>query len=160
MALDTYKFPDGYDVKVVRKEEILECIAKNITDPEVVMAVIKNCEIDAANYLREGRWAGIPYIGNIRIPKGKQKLKSTETQALIKEAKENLDSHKYILFRKNLGKHIGEQVKANRYFNYVVSKMVTKHTKYFRHLCDVKGELFAKVLLYTMNDLNIADGSL
>ena len=53
---DTYKFPGGNDVKVLRKEDIINTINCNIVDKEVALAIVKQCEIDAANFLRKGRW--------------------------------------------------------------------------------------------------------
>ena len=70
---DTYKFPGGgYDVTVFKKQDVLDCIDKNILDKDVALAFIEQLEVDAANFLKEGRWTGIPFIGNIRIPKLRQ----------------------------------------------------------------------------------------
>ena len=92
---DIYKFPSGgYEVTVCKKQDILDCIDKNIIDKEVALAIVERCEIDAANFLKEGRWTGIPFIGNIRIPKLKQLEESPEQQALIAEAKANLEYNK------------------------------------------------------------------
>ena len=80
---DIFKFPRGYDVKILRKSDVIASINANIIDKDVALAIVKKCEIDAANFLREGRWAGIPYIGNIRIPKGREKFLSEETQEIL-----------------------------------------------------------------------------
>ena len=65
---DTYKFPGGNDVKVIRKEDIINTINCNIVDKEVALAIVKQCEVDAANFLRKGRWTGIPFMGSIKVP--------------------------------------------------------------------------------------------
>ena len=83
---DTFKFPNGgYDVTICRKKDILECIDENIIDKDVALAIVEHCEYTAADYIKEGVWAGIPFIGNIRISKTKQLLKSDEQQAHIAE---------------------------------------------------------------------------
>ena len=88
---DTFKFPNGgFDVKICRRKDIIDCIDENIIDKDVALAVIDKCEFDAANFLQQGRWTGIPFIGNIRIPKSKLLEESPEQQALIQEAKERL----------------------------------------------------------------------
>ena len=84
---DTYKFPGGNDVKVVRKEDIINTINCNIVDKEVALAIVKQCEVDAANFLRKGRWTGIPFIGSIRVPKRVQRMRTKEVQDLLEEAK-------------------------------------------------------------------------
>lgn len=156
---DIFKFPNnGYDVKVLRKEDVLDSIDRNIIDKEVALAIVKRCEIDAANFLREGRWASIPFIGNIRIPKTVQKFTSDESKAILQEAQESLDEHKYLLFRKNYANEIGKQVKIERYYKYVVSKFVGKNTKFFRAVAKKHGDVYARFLCYTLCD-NITDAT-
>ena len=80
---DSYKFPGGYDVKVVRKQDIVKCIDSNIVDRETALALIEQCEIDAIKFLRQGRWTGIPFLGNLRVSKVSQLQKSKEQQEAI-----------------------------------------------------------------------------
>ena len=150
---DTLKFPNGYEVKVVRKADILACIEENIIDKEVALAIVKQCEIDAANFLREGRWAGIPFIGNIRIPKTTQILMTEESKEIIEEAKENLDKDKYVLFRKSYLNDIGKRVKIERYYRYEVSKFVGKNQRFFKKLAAANGDEYARFLCYTLKEL-------
>lgn len=154
---DTFKFPKGYEVRVLRKKDILACIDNNIIDKDVALAVISQCEVDATNFIKEGRWTGIPYIGNIRIPRGKQILNLPETQELLEEAKNNLDEDKFILFRRRLGEDIRERIKREKYFNYTLSKMVTKNFKLFNRTRDRKGKLFAKIFLFVLNTVELCD---
>lgn len=152
---DTFKFPcGGYEVKVLRKEDVLASIEENIIDKDVALAIVKRCEIDAANFLREGRWAGIPFMGNIRIPKTVQLLRSEETKAILDEAKETLDADKYILFRKSYANDIGKKVKTERFYKYVVSKFVGKNPKFFKIVAEKKGDYYARFLCYTLRDLS------
>jgi hypothetical protein len=152
---DTFRFPNkGYEVKVLRKEDVLDSINKNIIDKEVALAIVKRCEIDAANFIKEGRWAGIPFIGNIRIPPAVQQLMSSEHQALVKEAEETLDAKKYVLFRHNLANDIGKQIKTERYYKYMVSKFVGKNQKFFKTIAKQHGDLYARFLCYTLTELS------
>lgn len=67
---DVFRFPnDGYDVTIVKKQDILDCIDENIIDKEVALSIVEHCEKTAAEFISSGRWTGIPFIGNIRIPK-------------------------------------------------------------------------------------------
>lgn len=155
---NTYKFPNGgYDVTVLKKQDILDCIDDNIIDKEVALAIVEQCEIDAANFLMAGRWTGIPYLGNIRIPKFRQILNSPETRALIAEAKENLDADKYILFRSNLAAEAAKHSKMERYFRYEVSKFVTKNMQFYRTISERHGNNFAYVLMFTLREMTIVD---
>ena len=67
---DTYKFPGGRDVKIVRKEDIINTIKTNIVDTEVALAIVRQCAIDAVKFMRQGRKTGIPFMGTIKVPDG------------------------------------------------------------------------------------------
>lgn len=151
---DTFKFPNGgYDVTICRKQDIIDCIEKNITDKEVALAIVEHCEFQAAAFIREGKWTGIPFIGNIRVPKTIEMLKSDEQQALLKEAREQLDKDKYILFKKQLGKENFKKAAQDRYYRYITSIAVTKNRKLFKKLCATKGEVYARLFLYCSHSI-------
>ena len=155
---DTYKFPGGgYDVTVFKKQDVLDCIDKNILDKDVVLAFIEQLEVDAANFLKEGRWTGIPFIGNIRIPKLRQLEESPEQQALIAEAKKNLDADKYILFRTQLGKENSKHIKQERYYRYITSIAISHNRRLYKKLCEEKGEYFARIYLYASYNITSLD---
>ena len=151
---DTFKFPNGgYDVTICRKQDILDCIDKNITDKDVAMAIVEHCEFQVASFIREGRWTGIPFIGNIRTPKTVQMLKTDEQQALIQDAKEQLGKEQYIMFRKQLNKENAKQISQDRYYRYVTSIAVNANKKLFRKLCDTKGEVYARLFLFCSREV-------
>ena len=150
---DIFKFPKGYDVKVLRKEDVLASIDANIIDKDVALEIVKRCEIDAANFLREGRWASIPYIGSIRIPKTALVLMSDKTKELLNEAKQTLEHDKYLLFRQSVANDIGKQVKIERYYKYVVSKFVGNNLKFFKNLSSKRGDAYARFVCYTLSDI-------
>lgn len=155
---ETFKFPHGgYEVNVCRKQDILDCIDANIIDKEIALAIVEQCEMDAADFIRQGRWISIPFIGNIRIPKNKLMEEDPEQQALIQEAKETLDTDKYILFKKRLRTNNAIQVKNNRYYNYVTSMSITKNRKLYRKLSKERGEAYAKLYMYSINTVVAVD---
>lgn len=154
---ETYKFPNGYDVTVFKKQDILDCIDKNIIDKEVALAIVEQCEIDATNFLKEGRWTGIPFIGNIRISKLRQLQDSPEQQALIADAKANLDADKYILFRSQLGKENSKHIKQERYYRYITSIATNRNKKLYKKLCQTKGEYYARIYLYASYNITALD---
>ena len=115
---DVYNFPNGgYEVRIVRRSEVLEAIDKNIIDKDIALAIVERCELDCANFLKEGRWANIPYIGNIRIPKAKQLIKSEEQQTLISDAYDNLDTDSYLMFRKQLNQYNAQRARFEKSYN-------------------------------------------
>ena len=118
------------------KKDILDCIDKNIVDKDIALAIIEQCEIDAANFIKEGRWAGIPFIGSIRVSKHHLMTETPEQQALIKEAQETLDSNKYILFRTELGRENDKHIRQERYYRYIVSIAVSHNKKLYKKLCE------------------------
>ncbi len=142
---DTYKFPGGKDVRVIRKQDIVECIDSNIVDKEVALAIVEQCEIDAANFIRQGRWTGIPFMGNIRASKVVQLSKSKEQQELINIARETVSTEEYVLFRRNLAHDNYRRIKAQKYYNYVLSMAVSKNRPLFKKLCKEKGVGYARI---------------
>lgn len=162
---DVFKFPnDGYEVIVCKKHDILACIDENIVDKDIALAIVEQCEADAIEFIEQGRWAGIPFIGSIRIPKHKQLERSPEQQALIEEAKQNLTKEQYIVFRKNLSVENKIQAKNERYFNYITSIAINNNRKLYKKLCTEKGEHYARIFLFASkhitsidNEYNITD---
>lgn len=155
---DTIKMPGGgYDVKVVRKEDIIKCIDSNILDKDIMLAFINQFEVDASNFLAQGRWTSLPYVGTLRRNQYKEALNSEEVRELDEAAKENLDKDKYILFRKNLRDDIARALKRERLYKYTLSQVVTKNRDFYKYLEKTKGELIARVICYTMFDLTSVD---
>lgn len=154
---ETYKFPGGYDVVVFKKQDIIDCIDENIIDKEIALAIVEQCELDAANFLREGRWTGIPFIGNIRVPKHRLMEDNADQQAILQEAKECLDANKYVLFRKQLREENVKHIRQERYYKYVTSIAVSRNRKLYKKLCDEKGEYYARIFLYASKNITAVD---
>ena len=153
---ESRKFPpEGYQVTVLRKQDVLKCIDDNILDKEIALDIVRRCEIDATNFIKEGRWAGIPFLGNIRIPKIVQNFLSEETQALMNEAKETLDTNQYLLFRHSYASDAMKQEKFERYYRYELSKFIGKNIRFFRRVSTKKGDKFARMLCFTLRSLTI-----
>lgn len=151
---DTIKMPGGgYDVKVVRKEDILKCIDSNIVDKDIMLAFINQFEVDASNFLSQGRWTSLPYIGTLRKNQYKEAINSEEIKELDEAARENLDKNKYILFKKDLRNDIAKAIKRERIYKYTLSKVVTKNKKFYDYLDKTKGEKIARVVCFSMFEL-------
>lgn len=71
---NTRKFPRGYDVTIVRKEDVLEAIDDNIIDKEIALDLIKQLELDASNFIKEGRWTSLPLLVLLDIMRIKKPL--------------------------------------------------------------------------------------
>lgn len=153
---ESRKFPpEGYQVTVLRKQDVLKCIDENIIDKEIALEIVRRCEIDATDFLKQGRWAGIPFLGNIRIPKIVQTFLAEDTQQLMAEAKENLDEHKYLLFRRQFATDAVKREDRERYYKYELSKFVGKNLKFFRKLAAKHGEKLARVKCFTLRNMAI-----
>ena len=151
---DTIKMPNGgYDVKVVRKEEVLKCIDSNILDKDIMLAFINQFEIDASNFLSQGRWTSLPYIGTLRKNQYKELIESEKIRELDEAAKENLDRNKYILFRKDLRNDIARAIKRERLYKYTLSQVVKKNKSFYNYIERTKGELYARVICHSMYEL-------
>lgn len=143
------KFPNGgYIVKVIRKEDVINSIEDNITDKEVALELIKQLEIDAADFLNNGRWTGIPNLGNFRVPPAQQYFKNKQQNKLLHDAKELLDSNDYILFRKQINVENKLKVKAERYYKYICSIAANHNRKLYKQLVINYGAVYARLKLF------------
>ena len=154
---DTYKFPGGKDVKIVRKEDIINTINTNIVDTEVALAIVKQCEIDAVNFMKKGRLTGIPFMGTIKVPDTVKMSQTKEQKDLVLAAMENTTKDQFVMFRRNLAYDNKVKIKARKYYNYVLSLSVAKNRNQFKKMCKEKGEAYARIhffLLYSVTSVN------
>ena len=154
---DTYKFPGGKDVKVVRKEDIINTIKTNIVDTEVALAIVKQCEVDAVNFMKKGRLTGIPFMGTIKVPDTIKMSQTKEQKDLIVAAMENTTNEQFVMFRRNLAYDNKVKIKARKYYNYVLSLSVAKNRNQFKKMCKERGEAYARLhffLLYSVTSIN------
>ena len=154
---DTYKFPGGKDVKVVRKEDIINTIKTNIVDTEVALAIVRQCEVDAVNFMKKGRLTGIPFMGTIKVPDTIKMSQTKEQKDLILAAMETNTNEQFVMFRRNLAYDNKIKIKARKYYNYVLSLSVAKNRNQFKKMCKEKGEAYARIhffLLYSVTSVN------
>lgn len=154
---DTYKFPGGKDVKVVRKEDIINTIKTNIVDTEIALAIVRQCEVDAVNFMKKGRLTGIPFMGTIKVPDTVRMSQTKEQKDLILAAMETTTNEQFVMFRRNLAYDNKIKIKARKYYNYVLSLSVAKNRNQFKKMCKEKGEAYARIhffLLYSVTSVN------
>ena len=157
--IELRNFPNGYSVRVVRKEDIIDCLDKNVTDPEVVLEVIKHCELCAANYISNGQWASIPFMGSLKIniarKLARDKVKEFNAGAKAYIDKENVqEKNRYYLFKKALNSDIRDRIRADSYYNYIVSLGIPRYTKQYFRVYRKCGKYAAR--LYIFFRMNIA----
>lgn len=150
-----YKFKtNGYDVEVFNRADIIKTIDENILDKDVAMLIVEQCEQDAITFLNQGRWVGIPYIGNVRVPKIKQITNNPEQKALLEEARANLSKERYIMFKKRVNIDNAVRVKNERFFNYMVSIAISKHRSLYKQYFKERGETYAKLKMFFSQQIN------
>ena len=155
---EQFKFPNGgYEVTVLRKQDILDCIEDNIIDKEIALAIVEQCEIDAATCLAQGRWTGLPYIANVGVPAHIQTLHKKENEELLEIAKDELEGKKYIMFRKELAGEAAKHAKQERLYRYLVSIAVRANKRLYRKLCNENGEYYARIYLYACKNITATD---
>lgn len=147
------KFPNGNDIVVVNKQDILDCIDKNIVDKEVLELILSRIEIDATNFIRNGYWTGIPFLGNIRIPKGIQLENSEENVKLREAAKASLDKEHYYMFRRDLFRDNAKRIKFQTYYQYELVKAINRNPKEYKRLCNKYSSYRAKILMFSRIEL-------
>lgn len=154
---DTYKFPGGVDVRVVRKEDIIQSINCNIVDKDVALEIVRQCEFDAANFLRKGRWTGIPFIGSIKVPDVVKMSHTPEQRQLIHDAAETISKEQFVIFRRELAYNNEKRAKATRYYNHVLSIAVSKNRNLFKKLCKEKGVGYARLHFFLINSITAVE---
>lgn len=147
--MNKFTFPNGYEVDIVKKKDVLETIDNNIIDKDLALAIITNCEQNCARFIENGIWAGLPFMGNFRIREAKKIIDSKENQELLESAKNNLSQEDYILFRKDLVRDAAIRVKNTKFLRYEASKMVTKNKRIYKNLITYRNSAFANVLMFT-----------
>lgn len=154
--LETRKFPMGYDVTVVRKADVLACIDDNIIDKDVALELITELEVEANQFISEGKWTGIPYIGTFR--RNEASLNIRANKELLEEAANNLDKERYILFRKQIAVDGHIRFKKSRYFNYMLSCSVNKNKRVYEKIAKEKGTNYAAIRFFSITNLTIMNG--
>lgn len=158
----TRKLPDGFSIRVVRKEDILATIDKNILDKEVALEIISHCEISAANYFKNGYWASIPYMGNFRLDPRKL-LRKQAMEDLDPAARQMLDSDdiqskaRYVLFKKQIAIDAKDKVAFDRLYEYIVALWSNKYPKLFRRYIRKHGGAFARLHMWGLANITVID---
>ena len=85
---DIIKFPNGgYDVTIIRKQDVLDCIDANIIDKEVALDLIAKLEIDAMSVINSGMKANIPFLGSIQMKTTRKIYDSADVKESIINAR-------------------------------------------------------------------------
>lgn len=146
-----YRFPNnGYEIEVVRKDDVIASIENNIIDKDVAYEIINQLEIDAATMLSDGKWVGIPKFGNIRANPFGYRAMTEEDKEKVRNAKEVLSHDKYVMFRKETIIKNNERVKINRFFNYTLSMSINRNKQLYKRLCVTRGEKWTNIYFYAM----------
>lgn len=159
---DVFKFPNGgYEVEVCRKSDIIADLNIDDDKKDITLAIVTQCESDANIFLKEGRWTGIPYLGNMRIPEYKVRFREAGNVELLETAKETLDEERYKIFRRQLNANIACDIKHERLYRYITSCYVTKHRKLYNLLATDDRALnlkdkygFARFMCYSFTELS------
>ena len=141
---------EGYEVEVVRKDDVIASIENNIVDKEIAYEIINQLEIDASTMLSSGRWVGIPKIGNIRANPFGYKAMSAQDKALVADAKKVLPHDKYLMFRKQTIIKNNKRVKINRFFSYTLSMSIAKNKSLYKRFKLLRGEAWTNIYFYAM----------
>lgn len=159
---ESRKFPMGFTIRVVRKEDILATIDKNILDKDVALEIVSHCELSAANYFKNGYWASVPYLGNFRLDP-KKVLRKQAIENMDAAARRMLDPNntqekaRYVLFRKQIAEDAREQVEFSRYYNYIITLGANKHVHIYNRLVRKRGKHFARLFIWGFMNMSVFD---
>ena len=125
------RFCDSYDIVVCKRQDIIDCLDENITDKELVMEVISDCELRLTEHVKNGDWATLPFIGGYRWSEMQKRIDSPENVELIQAAKETLPNSQYLEFRKQLLFDTANIVKKERVRAAITAQYRTKNKEYW-----------------------------
>ena len=158
--INEFKFPNGYLVQVCRKTDIIDSIEEDV-DKDILLALITQIEEDANQFLIEGRWTGIPYLGNLRYSLHRRRFNQIGGQELLETAKQELDRNRYKAFRRELNVNVEEDLKRERFYKYMTANYVTKHRKVYTKMLkhplnkDAKNkDVFARIMCNSFLDIS------
>lgn len=152
-----FKYPNGNDVEVVRQSDIFELLKDKVTDIELVMAVVQQCESDVEKCLRNGVWTGIPYMGNIRRPKISELNDTEERKEIIEDARRTMDVKAYNKFRHELNLSDSIKIREDRKFNSEATVSANNNLKRYRWLCKNFTIPFAKIKIWAEDRANVIE---
>lgn len=143
------KYPYGYSITVCNRQDILDCLDKNVVDKEVVLRVIDSVEEEIFNSVMSGESASLPYLGRIHVDKEKRLLRSEEVRDIMDESRKVLTKEEYFNFKKKLEKDVYSSAKMDRYYHYIVGTFIKKHPNLYKHLLENHTEEEARIIIYT-----------
>lgn len=146
---DKLQFPNGYYVKIVRKEDILKTIDENIIDKEVAWAVLDNMSFDIADGISNGRWTNIPRIGTVRVDP--YKAAYNRAKKLCKDAKDVLPKDEYVSFRKIANREAAIKVKKERVNKWIANQFAAKNRELFLLAKKRQGAAYANAKMYCLS---------
>lgn len=153
------QFPGaGYSVVVLRKEDVLKTIDDNIIDKSVALDLIKQCEIDAANFVKEGRTAILPYIGSIYFNAPKKAVIDSVNE--LHEANKNLSRKEYLLFKKRVAANKIKQLKYIKQYKSSVRFAIRINKKLYKNLVKYYSESYANLQMYFSRNLKYIEPEL
>lgn len=152
--LATGFFPHGgYEVKLVRKEDILKTIDDNILDKDVARELINNIETKAEKIINESieGWVSIPYFGSMRRPKTIKLKVDPEFRAAAEHIYATKSKEEFVMFMKNSYNDHTAQLHYNAYFNKLVSRYARLYPIKYRQYYSDKGEHYARLKIVLAN---------
>lgn len=146
--LEVRKFPapDGYDVTLVNKNDVLKTIDDNIIDKEIAYEIITSLELSCQKYVSAGDIAGIPYIGKI-----KERLTAAiarKNKETLASAREVLDREHYIAFKYTLVTDEAKRFNYNKVYKLEIARVASHNRRQYWNYVDTVGEAKADIMFH------------
>lgn len=150
-------YPNGYEITICKRRDILDCLDKNIIDKQVVSSVIEELEDDLLNYVLNDIPASIPTLGSIKYIEEKKIKNSEEIRSLLKEGRDLLSKDEYIMLKSKLNKDVYSKVSGDRYYKYITSKYIKDNSEFYKFLLKTHTEIEARIICYTFRIYTLDD---
>lgn len=143
------RYPEGFDITVCTKQDIIDTLDQNVVDKEVVYDIIKNLECNIAKAIREDKWAGMPFIGSVRPNPMKAFMHSKETCQTLSEAYQSMDLPSFVMFKKALVVDKYKEVVFNRQYKLIAAINARRNYKYYRTLCKKYSDAYVRLFMFS-----------
>nr|DAG89502.1 MAG TPA: DNA binding protein [Crassvirales sp.] len=147
--MKTITFPEGFDITICTKHDILETLDKNVVDKEIMYDLIKSLECNIAKCIRENRWAGMPFIGSVRPSPVKAMFYEPEVRETLKDAYATMPFPSFIMFKKAMIKDKYLEVVYNRQYKVIAAINARRNYRYYRRLCKTRGDVYARIFMFS-----------
>lgn len=157
---ETMKFPNsetskGWDVPVIRKDEIINSTDFKTYDKSIVLDIIKNVELMVKQDVSNGFNTSIPYLCSFKISDFKSVEERMEVNKTLRAAKESLSQKDYVAFKLSYFRDIKLKADTETYYLDFIRQAIKANKLVWSYLLSKMSEPKARLTMWLMTKMNM-----